>query len=43
MTKSTMILPFSIQSKFQDYFGGIVRDFLYFATYTLKIFSKYIK
>ena len=26
MTQSTMILPFSIQSKFQDYFEGIVRD-----------------
>lgn len=27
MAQSTMILPFSIQSKFQDYFEGIVRDF----------------
>lgn len=25
MVQSTMILPFSIQSKFQDYFEGIVR------------------
>lgn len=43
MVQNTMILPFSIQSKFQDYFGGIVRDILYFATYTFKFFSKYIK
>ena len=27
MAQSTMILPFSIQSKFQDYFEGIVLDF----------------
>lgn len=43
MVQSTMILPFSIQSKFQDYFEGIVRDIFVFCNIYLKKISKYIK
>ena len=43
MVQSTMILPFSIQNKFQDYFEGIVRDIFVFCNIYLKKISKYIK
>lgn len=43
MAQSTMILPFSIQSKFLEYFEGIVRDIFVFCILYFKIFLQILK